>query len=82
MAVAVAEEKAKEREAQQRRDAKAMAESAMRKDDDAESDDAESDDEFADVADDITTQSVDEGTAVADALAADAAGDDVQAKSA
>ena len=35
MAVAVAEEKAKEREAQQRRDAKAAAEAAMRNDDDA-----------------------------------------------
>ncbi len=34
MAVAVAEEKAKEREAQQRRDAKAAAEAAMRKEDD------------------------------------------------
>ncbi len=33
MAVAVAEEKAKEKEAQQRRDAKAAAEAAMRKDD-------------------------------------------------
>ena len=35
MAVAVAEEKAKEREAQQPRDAKAAAEAAMRNDDDA-----------------------------------------------
>ncbi len=36
MAVAVAEEKAKEREAQQRRDAKAAAEAAMRSDDDVD----------------------------------------------
>ena len=35
MAVAVAEEKAKEREAQQRRDAKAAAEAAMRRDEEA-----------------------------------------------
>ena len=35
MAVAVAEEKAKEKEAQQRRDAKAAAEAAMRKDEEA-----------------------------------------------
>lgn len=60
MAVAVAEEKAKEREAQQRRDAKAAAEAAFRSDDD-----------------NVTQQSVDEGTAIADAAAADAAlGDD------
>ena len=36
MAVAVAEEKAKEREAQQRRDAKAAAEAAMREEEEAE----------------------------------------------
>ena len=36
MAVAVAEEKAKEKEAQQRRDAKAAAEAAMRKEDTAD----------------------------------------------
>ena len=41
MAVAVAEEKAKEREAQQRRDAKAAAEAAMRTSDDAGDKDAE-----------------------------------------
>jgi small subunit ribosomal protein S6 len=41
MAVAVAEEKAKEREAQQRRDAKAAAESAMHSDDDKTSDKAD-----------------------------------------
>ncbi len=51
MAVAVAEEKAKEREAQQRRDAKAAAEAAMRKESEAET----------------TEKSVDEGTAAADA---------------
>ena len=46
MAVAVAEEKAKEREAQQRRDAKAAAEAAMRRDEEASTDDAgESSDE-------------------------------------
>jgi small subunit ribosomal protein S6 len=39
MAVAVAEEKAKEKEAQQRREAKAAAEAAMRSDDEEESDD-------------------------------------------
>ena len=43
MAVAVAEEKAKEREAQQRRDAKAAAEAAMRDDDDSSTDEAEDD---------------------------------------
>ena len=46
MAVAVAEEKAKEKEAQQRRDAKAAAEAAMRKDEEAaeaEDDDADKD---------------------------------------
>jgi len=60
MAVAVAEEKAKEREAQERRDAKAAAEAAFRSDNDK-----------------VTEQSIDEGTATADALAADAkAGDD------
>jgi small subunit ribosomal protein S6 len=43
MAVAVAEEKAKERDAQERRDAKAAAEAQMRSDDD-KSDDDDSDD--------------------------------------
>ncbi len=42
MAVAVAEEKAKEKEAQQRRDAKAAAEAAMRKDEEAAKAEAES----------------------------------------
>ncbi len=41
MAVAVAEEKAKEREAQQRRDAKAAAEAAMRRDEEASAETAE-----------------------------------------
>ncbi len=41
MAVAVAEEKAKEKEAQQRRDAKAAAEAAMRKDEEAAKTEAE-----------------------------------------
>ena len=41
MAVAVAEEKAKEREAQQRRDAKAAAEAAMRKEEESEAPAAE-----------------------------------------
>jgi small subunit ribosomal protein S6 len=44
MAVAVAEEKAKERDAQDRRDAKAAAEAMMRADDDASDDDASGDD--------------------------------------
>jgi small subunit ribosomal protein S6 len=99
MAVAVAEEKAKEREAQQRRDAKAAAEAAMRDDADAPKDDAAeaeasdgeasddaakasddeakaSDDEAKASDDDVkaeepTTESVDEGTAAADAAAKD-----------
>jgi small subunit ribosomal protein S6 len=44
MAVAVAEEKAKEKEAQQRRDAKAAAEAAMRKEEEAD-EEASGDDE-------------------------------------
>ena len=52
MAVAVAEEKAKEREAQQRREAKAVAEAAMRADKDAEDkaaeDEAAEDEESSD----------------------------------
>ena len=65
MAVAVAEEKAKEREAQQRRDAKAAAEAAMRSDDEEKA---------------VTEKSVDEGTAAADAAASepDVADDDVE----
>ena len=69
MAVAVAEEKAKEKEAQQRRDAKAAAEAAMRKEaedaddaDDAEeaaeksSDDEKAEDEQADDAEDADAE--------------------------
>ncbi len=58
MAVAVAEEKAKEREAQQRRDAKAAAEARMRDEDDADEDDSDA-------------ESIDRGTAAADAAARD-----------
>ena len=50
MAVAVAEEKAKEREAQQRRDAKAAAEAAMRTDDAAPAEEAPTEDAPADEA--------------------------------
>ena len=77
MAVAVAEEKAKEREAQQRRDAKAAAEAAMRDDADKKEADAEKSDEEkaekdeAKPADEPTAESVDEGTAAADAAAKD-----------
>ena len=96
MAVAVAEEKAKEKEAQQRRDAKAAAEAAMRSDaeeeaskaasdevasgetaaeeadsgtakDDTSAEQGESDEAVAEVSE----QSIDEGTAAADAAAAD-----------
>ncbi len=67
MAVAVAEEKAKEREAQQRRDAKAAAEVAMRKksDDATEADDVDVKvavaDEAADAAKDAPQESTDGG---------------------
>ena len=85
MAVAVAEEKAKEKEAQQRRDAKAAAEAAMREEaqteesEEQESEQQESEeagDEAAAKADeepaaDVIEESVDEGTAKADAAAAD-----------
>jgi small subunit ribosomal protein S6 len=72
MAIAVAEEKAKEREAQQRRDAKAAAEARMREEE-------ESDDKAAGA--DESTESLDKGTAAADAAAADdnAAADDADA---
>jgi len=55
MAVAVAEEKAKERDAQDRRDAKAAAEAQHRADDDADAaeDDADADESFDD-ADDVS----------------------------
>ena len=79
MAVAVAEEKAKEREAQQRRDAKAAAEAAMRDEADKPADDeapaeeekADADAEKAESSDEVTEESVDEGTAAADAAAKD-----------
>ena len=101
MAVAVAEEKAREKEAQARRDAKAAAEAAMRKDSDeskeekkeepaaadepaeakteeaegakveeAEGAKAEEAEEAAEKAEEVTTKSIDEGTAAADAAAA------------
>ncbi|MEO1202971.1 MAG: 30S ribosomal protein S6 [Pseudomonadota bacterium] len=75
MAVAVAEEKAKEREAQQRRDAKAAAEAAMR------DDDAKPADKEAKAPAEESTETVDEGTAAADAAAKDD-GDEPAAKSA
>ena len=87
MAVAVAEEKAKEREAQQRRDAKAAAEAAMRDDaekpaeekpadeakpaDEEKADKADADADKAEAAEEVTAESVDEGTAAADAAAKD-----------
>ena len=76
MAVAVAEEKARERDAQQRREAKAAAETAMRSDSQpAEEPDA------ADQADEVVAiESIDEGTAAADAARDDttAAEDEAQ----
>lgn len=73
MAVAVAEEKAKEREAQERRDAKAAAESAMRTEEPAEKEaDADKSEETAkaeETADDATS----EDDAASDESAADAA---------
>ncbi len=88
MAVAVAEEKAKEKEAQQRRDAKAAAEAALRKDkaesdeaksdeakpDEAKSDDATSDDDAKPAAADAT-----EKPAEATEKPADAEGDEAPA---
>jgi small subunit ribosomal protein S6 len=90
MAVAVAEEKAKEKEAQQRRDAKAAAEAAMRKDDAEEAkpekkvaaeastkgeSGGKADDKPAEAAAEAPAEasekSMDEGTAAADAAAAD-----------
>lgn len=89
MAIAVAEEKAKEREAQQRRDAKAAAEAAMRSDGDKPAEDAKPAEpeaaaaeaaepkaaEQPATADDseetVTLETIDEGTATADAAAAD-----------
>jgi small subunit ribosomal protein S6 len=83
MAVAVAEEKARERDAQQRREAKAAAETAMRSETPGSDEDAEVADEVAEVVEvadaderdeSAAVDSVDEGTA-----AADAAGDDTAA---
>ena len=104
MAVAVAEEKAKEREAQQRRDAKAAAEAAMRDDSDKAAEEKASDEKASDDKDseekaseekasekeaeekakaddadsapaEATPESVDEGTAAADAAAKDDGGE-------
>ena len=77
MAVAVAEEKARERDAQQHREAKAAAETAMRADARvvAKADDADETDEA------VTVESIDEGTAAADAVG-DAAAADTAHKSA
>lgn len=94
MAIAVAEEKAKEREAQQRRDAKAAAEAAMRSDRDKPADGekraeseapapeatkpaakeapaAEPQAASGDADETATPETIDEGTAAADAAAAD-----------
>tara|TARA_R110002049_G_scaffold78774_14_gene200564 strand:- start:2466 stop:3029 length:564 start_codon:yes stop_codon:yes gene_type:complete len=68
MAVAVAEEKAKEKEAQQRRDAKAAAEAQMRKEEDDAAEKVSADESSAS---ETTEQSVDEGTAAADAATSD-----------
>ncbi len=93
MAVAVAEEKAKEKEAQQRRDAKAAAEAAMRSEAEEDtSDEAEKQTDSEAATDEasaeqgesaeVSEQSIDEGTAAADAAAADeqAAEDDEAAQ--
>ena len=116
MAVAVAEEKAKEREAQQRRDAKAAAEAAMRTDAEPKKDEAEKAEPAKEAAEkaeaakeaaekaepakeaaaaekadnsepaaepEQTTESIDEGTAAADAAAAtDEVAEEAQVKSA
>tara|TARA_R110002096_G_scaffold5809_1_gene26788 strand:+ start:13261 stop:13818 length:558 start_codon:yes stop_codon:yes gene_type:complete len=84
MAVAVAEEKAKEKEAQQRRDAKAVAEAAMRNEAAEEAKAAETAEKPA--ADDTAADAADEPAAeeaVAEAPAADDAADsEAEAKSA
>jgi len=85
MAVAVAEEKAKEKEAQQRRDAKAAAEAAMRSEEEEKAPESEQAEEQAeekievkaeaeaatDEPAEVSEKSIDEGTAAADAAAAD-----------
>ena len=64
MAVAVAEEKAKEKEAQQRRDAKAAAEAALRKEsDETKADDAKADDAAEKPADEAKTEASEEAPA-------------------
>ena len=77
MAVAVAEEKAKEREAQQRRDAKAAAEVAMRNQSDAAPDAADADTKVA-VADEAANDVEDTPQEPADSVeeATEAAADD------
>jgi len=81
MAVAVAEEKAKEKEAQQRRDAKAVAEAAMRADaaekEEADAADAEKADEAGDKPEAKETAEVS-----AEAEANNDSGEDAAAKSA
>lgn len=66
MAMAVAEEKAREKEAQQRRDAKAAAEAKLR-DEEEKKEEQEQREEKAEASDDENVKSIDEGTAKADA---------------
>jgi len=94
MAVAVAEEKARERDAQQRREAKAAAETAMRSETSGSDEDAEVAEvaevaetaEVVEVADaderdeSATVDSLDEGTAAADAAGDDTAAEDEAAQ--
>ena len=88
MAVAVAEEKAKEKEAAQRREAKAAAEAAMRSDEadkaeaDAESAEAEKADAEAESAeaDNAEAEKADEPAAEAEPAAAEPAADAAEAK--
>ncbi len=88
MAVAVAEEKAKEKEAAQRREAKAAAEAAMRSDEadkaeaDAESAEAEKADAEAESAeaDNAEVEKADEPAAEAEPAAAEPAADAAEAK--
>jgi len=64
MAVAVAEEKAREKEAQQRRDAKAAAEAKLRDEEEKKEEEKKTEESASD---DEDTKSVDQGTAAADA---------------
>ncbi len=83
MAVAVAEEKAREKEAQARRDAKAAAEAAMRKDADDEADAAEPQAEAKQSADEKPAEeTAGEKTAAADDAKPAEAADEAAAKSA